>query len=171
MTDDQVCLAKIVGVHGIKGLVKVRSYTAYAEDFVSYGALSSVDGKKYTCEVKGISKDNLLVHIDGVDDRNKAEELRGTELYVSREILPAADDDEFYHVDLVGLEVRFENNKTRTAKITGIFNFGAGDVLEFAEEGKKPVMLPFVKKFVPVVDIKAGFVQVSEVDGLFDDEE
>ena len=107
MSDKKICLGKIVGVHGIRGEVKVKSYTELDKDLGSYGDLEDKNStQKFTLKVTGHSKDLLRVKIKGVDDRNKAETLIGTELYANRDVLPEVQtEDVFYEADLVGLEV------------------------------------------------------------------
>ena len=161
---DRVCLGKIVAAHGIKGEVKVKSFTSNPKDVCAYGKLSNKDGTRvFDAHVVGFSKELLRVKISGVDSRNEAEDLRGTELYVSRDVLPDLEKNTFYQTDLVGLKVVKENTNEQIGQVVGVFNFGAGDILEIKVEGMKQTqMLPFDDAFVPSVDIKNGFVVISD---------
>ena len=160
-TDGRVCLGVIVGAHGIRGEVKVRSFTEDANDIGAYGVLTDKSGQKsFSVKVVGRSKDDLRVKIEGCDDRNQAEALRGTELFVERCVLPETDDEEFYQTDLVGLEVKNESGEF-LGKVVAFYNFGAGDIVEI-KIGQKLEMLPFNKDFVPEVCINKGYIIVRE---------
>lgn len=160
-TDNRVCLGVIVGAHGIRGEVKVRSFTEFANDIEAYGMLTDKSGKKcFQVKVVGHSKDDLRVKIEGCDDRNQAEALRGTELYVERSVLPETEVDEFYQTDLIGLEAKTKSGKI-LGKVVAFYNFGAGDIIEI-KIGQKLEMLPFNKDFVPEVCINKGYIIVQE---------
>lgn len=160
-TDGRVCLGVIVGAHGIRGEVKVRSFTEDANDIGAYGVLTDKSGQKsFSVKVVGRSKDDLRVKIEECDDRNQAEALRGTELFVERCVLPETDDEEFYQTDLVGLEVKTESGEF-LGKVVAFYNFGAGDIVEI-KIGQKLEMLPFNKDFVPEVCINKGYIIVRE---------
>ena len=118
----------------------------------------------YQIKVTGHSKELLRVKIKGIDDRTSAERLRGTEFYVSRDVLPELDEDEYYLEDLVGLKVRLSEGGNDVGEVIGVYNFGAGDVLEVKEiSGGKRNMLPFTKAFVPEVNITEGYIIVESV--------
>ncbi|MFR8205920.1 MAG: ribosome maturation factor RimM [Alphaproteobacteria bacterium] len=105
--EERVCLGAVVGVHGIRGEVKVKSFTEIDRDLGKYGDLENEDAsRRFTVKVVGHSKDLLRVKIRGVDDRNTAETLIGTGLYISRTLLPELAEEEYYHADLIGLEAR-----------------------------------------------------------------
>ena len=162
--DERVCLGAIVGVHGIKGEVKVKSFTENDRDIDKYGSVTSKDGSKsFEIKVVGHSKELLRVKIKGVDDRTTAEALKGEEFYVCRSVLPdIKDEDEFYQADLVGLKVFEEENKSEVGVVCGIYNFGAGDILEIKiSNNKNSEMIPFTKQYVPVVNIKDGYIIVK----------
>ena len=160
-TCGRVCLGVIVGAHGIRGEVKVRSFTEHADDIDSYGALSDKSGQKsFIIKVVGRSKDDLRIKIEGCNDRNHAEALRGTELYVERSVLPETEDEEFYQADLIGLEAKTESGEV-FGKVVAFYNFGAGDIVEI-KAGQKLEMLPFNKDFVPEVCINKGYIIIRE---------
>lgn len=103
----RICLGAIVGVHGIKGEVKVKSFTESERNLERYGVLEDQHGRSWEVKVSGHSKELLRVKIKGIDDRNAAKELIGCRLYADRSALPELkSEDEFYQADLIGLEVR-----------------------------------------------------------------
>ena len=160
---DLVCLAKIVAAHGIRGEVKLKSFTSDVKDFASYGKLSNKDQTRFfEVKITGFAKELVRAKIKGVDTRNDAESLKGTELYISRDKLPALKNDTFYQTDLIGLKVLEKSNLKQIGEIVGIYNFGAGDILEIKLEGlKQTEMLPFNDEYVPTVDVEHGFVVVT----------
>ena len=170
---DRICLGKIVAAHGIRGEVKVKSFTSNLKDICAYGKLSNKDGTRvFDAHVVGFSKELLRVKIKGVDTRNMAEELRGTELYVSRDVLPDLERNTFYQTDLVGLKVFKKDSSKQIGQVVGVYNFGAGDILEIRLEGlKQTEMLPFNDEYVPVVDVKGGFIQVNSTTMVYMEDE
>ena len=166
MTDnreDRVCLGAIVGVHGIRGEVKVKSFTEYDVDIDQYGPLEDEPAsRKFDIKVVGHSKEILRVKIKGVDDRNMAETLVGCGLYVSRDKLPELEEEEFYHTDLIGLDVKVADTDEIIGKVLAIYNFGAGDLLDIKINGEKnSLMLPFTKLYVPEVNISDGYIIIA----------
>lgn len=161
--DEKICLGAIVGVHGIRGEVKVKSFTSIDSDIDKYGPLTNKEGKSFEIKVVGHSKELLRVKIKGVDDRNAAEALKGTEFYISRNALPEIkDEDEFYQADLIGLKVIEQDSNSEVGSICGFYNFGAGDILEIKLKSSKNMeMIPFNKQYVPVVNIKDGYIIVK----------
>ena len=161
----RVCLGAVVGVHGIKGEVKVKSFTEYAEDIGSYGPLEDKSGsRKFIVKVTGHSKELLRVKVKGIDDRDQAEALIGTELYIDRSALPELEaEDEFYQTDLIGLDVRLADGSS-VGEIVGIYNFGAGELLEIKSKSTGRLeMIPFSKAYVPEIDLEQGFIIVETV--------
>ena len=160
---ERICLGVIAGVHGIRGEVKVKSFTADDCDIDAYGTLENKDASKtFALKVIGRSKELLRCKIKGVDDRNVAESLIGTELYVNRNVLPELDDEEYYLADLIGLKVFEQSSENEVGTVAGVYNFGAGDILEIrVNSTNKLEMLPFTKEYVPVVKICDGYVKVS----------
>ncbi len=170
-TNNRICLGAIVGVHGIKGEVKVKSFTEDERALQNYGDVENKKGdKKYSVKIVGHSKELLRVKIKGVEDRNTAETLIGTELYVNRDVLPELGEEEFYHTDLIGLDVKENASGEVIGKVDAIYNFGAGDLIEirFSEGGSE--MLPFTKQYVPEIKIKDGYIIVKMIQFAPDDE-
>lgn len=173
MSEKRVCLGKIVGVHGIKGEVKVKSYTAVDKDIAAYGVLEDKAVKQqFSLKVTGHSKELLRVKVAGVEDRTTAEKLIGLELYAGRGTLPELKTAEvYYEADLVGLKVLNEE-KAEVAKVIGFYNFGAGDILEIKLQSGRSEMLPFNKGYVPEINLEEGFIIVASTGMVFlEDEE
>ncbi|MBO7605807.1 MAG: 16S rRNA processing protein RimM [Elusimicrobiaceae bacterium] len=160
---DLICLGKIVAAHGIKGEVKVKSFTSNPKDVCAYGKLSNKDKTRFfDLTFKGFAKELLRVKIKDIDTRNDSESLIGTELFISRDRLPDLEKDTFYLTDLEGLKVLDNKTDTQIGKIVGVYNFGAGDILEIKfDDAKQTEMLPFNDAYVPLVDVKNGFIKVT----------
>ena len=163
MTEDKrICIGAIVGVHGIKGEVKVKSFTEPDTNVDKYGAVENKSGsQKFELKVVGHSKELLRVKIKGVNDRTTAEALIGNGFYINREVLPELEDeDEFYEADLIGLEVRQDNQVIGT--VAGLYNFGAGEIIEIKLKSTgKLEMLPFTKAYVPDIKMSDGYMTVT----------
>lgn len=170
MTDDRVLLAEIVGVHGVRGLVKVKTFTEQPEAVVEYGPLRDKDGREIGLEIRGRHKAGLLAAIEGVADRDAARRLQGTRLFVPRAALPPLDgqEDEFYYADLVGLSVRLGEGED-VGEVASVQDFGAGDALEVRlRDSAETVIVPFTREMVPEVDMQEGFVVIDPPPGLLD---
>jgi 16S rRNA processing protein RimM len=154
-------MAVIGAAHGIKGELRVKTFTGDPLALGDYGPLYAKDGRAF--EIADIRPANtvVVVRFKNVKDRNAAEALAGTELFVDRSVLPDdGDDDEFYHTDLVGLAVK-DDTGAELGKVIAVHNFGADDILEVTIEGRKGVLIPFSQAAVPEVSIAGGFVQVD----------
>lgn len=167
---EPVTLGVIAGVHGVRGLVRVKSFTEDPDDLTAYGPLQDVAGKSYELEVTGRAKGMLLVRIAGIRDRNEAEALKGTELLIDRDRLPETAEDEFYHADLVGLRAETVAGEL-LGQVIAVQNFGAGDLLEIRREGsRETVFVPFSGQTVPEVDLDAGRLLIDPPAGLLEDD-
>lgn len=161
-----VCVGIIVGAHGVRGAVKVKSFTENAEDVAAYGPLSDQRGaRRFVLTPIGMARGNVLAAIEGIGDRNAAEALRGTRLYIDRDALPPAGDDEFYHADLIGMTAETVAGQN-LGTVRAVYNHGAGDVIELVLPGGAPVALPFTKAVVPVVDLAGQRLVIDPPDGL-----
>jgi 16S rRNA processing protein RimM len=165
-----VVVGRIGAAHGIKGEVRVKSFTAAPLDLTAYGPLTAGDGRCFTIRAArpaGASPDMLVVRFEGVDDRNTAERLNGIDLSVPRERLPEPGRDEFYHADLIGLDaVTLDGAPLGT--VIGVPNYGAGDLLEIAPSRGPTLLIPFTRAAVPEIDLAARRVVVDppvEVEG------
>ncbi len=159
-SDERVLLGRIAGAHGLKGEVKIATFTAEPEDVAAYGPLASADGS-VTFEIASLRHAGgsaVIARLRGVADRDAAERLRGTELFVPRTALPPADADEYYHSDLIGLSAISPDGEP-LGEIVAVHNFGAGDLLELRHlKGRQTQLIPFENAYVPKVDLEAGFI-------------
>ena len=143
----------------MRGLVKLKTFTEFVEDVVSYGSLLDEKGKAFDVEFRGVLKGTVLAQLSGVSDRNQAQEMRGTKLFVERACLPDLEEEgEFYVRDLVGLPVE-DSEGDSLGRVVAVHNFGAGDILEFGK-GKKTEMVSFTQSYVPEVDLEGRRVIV-----------
>jgi 16S rRNA processing protein RimM len=170
----QVCVARIGAAHGVRGAVKLWTFTEDPFAVTRYGPLSTKDGARsfevaHAREAKGF----LVATLKGVTSRNEAERLNGIELYVARENLPATEGDEYYHADLIGLAAVTTAGQA-LGKVIAIHNFGAGDIIEIAPAAGSTLLLPFSNEVVPTVDLAGGRVLIElpeEIEGDDPDEE
>lgn len=161
----RLLVGAIAAPHGVRGLVKVKSFTAEPADIAAYGPLSDESGRRrITLQVMSAASGGALIcRIDGIADRDAAEALRGLRLYVERAALPApAAAEEYYHADLIGLAATLADG-TAFGRVVAVQNYGAGDILEIERDGGTPrlVDLPFTRTVVPVVDIAGGRLVVD----------
>ena len=165
----RVCVGVVAGAHGVRGAVRIKSFTAEPADVARYGPLADESGQKeFTPHLIGLAKGVVLVKFPGIADRDAADALRGLRLYLSREALPAPEDEEYYHADLIGLDAMLGDG-TRIGQIQAVHDFGAGDCLEVVRPAGPPAMVPFTRAVVPVVDIAGGRVVIDPPPGLLED--
>ncbi len=156
-----VLLAVVLGAHGLEGEVRVKTFTETPEALARYGALHAKDGKAFhVASVRPTKNGEAVVKFEGVSGRLAAEQLKGLELFVDRGSLPAPDEDEFYHADLIGLIAEDEAGRV-IGTVRAIHNFGAGDVIEIARSDDDTVLLPFTHETVPRVDVKGARLVVA----------
>ncbi len=158
----RLCVGVITASHGVRGQVRVKSFTAAPEDIAAYVPLTDVSGRnEYCLQFVGKAKGVLLAKVEGVRDRDAAEALRGVELFVGRDQLPQIEDDEeFYYADLIGLSAVLPDGKPY-GMVKALHDFGAGHMIEFMLDGSGDVLLPFTKEVVPEIDLDAGWVLVE----------
>jgi 16S rRNA processing protein RimM len=157
----QVCVARIGAAHGVRGAVKLWTFTEDPLAVTRYGPLSTKDGARaFEVAHAREGKGHLVATLKGVTSRNEAERLNGLELYVAREKLPTTDEDEYYHADLIGLAAVTTADQS-LGKIVAIHNFGAGDIVEIAPPKGATLLLPFTNAVVPTVDIAGGRVVIE----------
>lgn len=173
--NERICIGKIVAAHGIRGEVKVQSQTKTPTDLDKFGDVENKDAsRKFSIKVLGMISSNVRVKIKGVDTRNEAEALIGTELYVARSALPELAEDEFYKGDIVGLKVCLRTPDNEIGTVVGFENFGAGEIIEIKLKGQKETeLLPFTRQYVPVINLESGYIIVSSATMIFaeDDDE
>ena len=163
-----ICIARIGAAHGVRGAVKLWTFTEDPLAVKHYGPLMTKDGARQF-EVTHVreARDHLVATLKGIATREDAERLNGIELYIAREKLPETDEDEYYHADLIGLAAVNAANEP-LGRVTAIHNFGAGDIIEIAPAAGATIMLPFSNAVVPTVDIASGRVVIElpeDIDG------
>ena len=167
MAQTRILVGQIGAAHGLKGEVKLISFTQEPLKIANYGPLE-IEGSKERLTITGIrqSKASVIARFEGIEDRTEAERLKGLKLYVARERLPPLDKDTYYHADLIGLEVRVVDK--RLGRVGGVSNFGAGDLLEVETAGKSDTLLiPFAEA---KVDLAKGVIEVELPEGFLESE-
>ena len=169
----RICVARIGAAHGVRGAVKLWTFTEDPFAVKEYGPLSTKDGaRQFELASVREAKDHLVVTFKDVATRDEAERLNGVELYIPREKLPATEDDEYYHADLIGLDAVTTADEP-LGRVVAIHNFGAGDLIEIAPPTGTTILLPFSNAVVPTVDISGGRVVIElpkEIEGDGDGE-
>lgn len=165
---ERICVGAIAGAFGVKGEVRLKSFTSVPEDIAQYAPLETEDGAmEFDIIVERVIKNGLAVRLTGIATREQADALRGVRLFVPRDRLPALPDDEFYHADLIGLPV-YDTGGTELGRVKAVHDHGAGDLLEIHGPGlKSTVLLPFTHEVVPTVDLAAGRIVADPPEGLF----
>jgi 16S rRNA processing protein RimM len=162
---ERICVAQIGGAHGLRGEVKLKSFTADPMAVRNYGPLTIEDGSaSFEIEALRLAKGHLVARFRGVGDRNAAQRLANLRLFVPRERLPPPGAGEFYHADLIGL-LAVTADGTEIGTVAAIHDFGAGDILELRPRaGGTNIMVPFTAAFVPSVDIAGGRIVVAPLE-------
>ncbi|MGO8908425.1 MAG: ribosome maturation factor RimM [Bradyrhizobium sp.] len=168
MSPSHICVARIGAAHGVRGAVKLWTFTEDPLAVKRYGRLATMDGARHF-EVASAreAKGHLVATLKGVTTREEAERLNGIELYIAREELPDTDENEYYHADLIGLAAVTTANEP-LGRVVAIHNFGAGDIIEIAPPSGTTILLPFSNAVVPTVDIAGGRVIIAlpeEIEG------
>lgn len=160
MADDRVLLGQVLGAHGLKGEVKVRTFTAEPGSLGAYGPVATEDERVLRIvSLRAAKSEEAIVTLAGIEDRTSAESLKGARLYVPRAALPTPQENEFYHADLVGLAVEDETGASR-GRVRSVQNFGAGDVLEIENANGEVAFVPFTKDAVPAIDLTGRRITV-----------
>ena len=160
----RICVGAIAGAQGVRGAVRIKSFTEDPAALADYTGLIDEQGRSVSLSVKEVRADLLIAGLDGVTDRDAAQALEGTRLYVTRDELPDLGDEQYYHADLVGLAVeRIDGEALGT--VEAVHDFGAGDILEIATPDGV-VMLPFTREAVPLVDMAKRRLVVDPPPGL-----
>ncbi len=161
-----ICVARIGAAHGVRGAVKLWTFTEDPLAVKAYGPLVTKDGaRQFEVTSAREAKGHLVATLKGVATREEAERLNGIELYVAREKLPDTDEDEYYHADLIGLAAVNAANEP-VGRVIAIHNFGAGDLIEIAPPSGPTMLLPFTNTVVPTVDVAGGRVVIEMPDEI-----
>ncbi|HEU0082376.1 MAG TPA: ribosome maturation factor RimM [Bradyrhizobium sp.] len=156
-----VCVARIGAPHGVRGAVKLWTFTGDPLAVKRYGPLATKDGaRRFELTHVREAKGHLVATLKGVVTREEAQRLNGIELYVARERLPATAADEYYHADLIGLAAVNAAGEP-IGRVIAIHNFGAGDIIEIAPLSGATMLLPFTNAVVPAVDLEQGRVVIE----------
>jgi 16S rRNA processing protein RimM len=163
-----ICVARIGAAHGVRGAVKLWTFTEDPFAVTAYGPLTTKDGaRQFEVATMREAKGHLVATLKGIATREEAERLNGIELYIAREKLPDTDEDEYYHADLIGLAAVTRADES-LGRVIAIHNFGAGDIIEIAPPKGTTMLLPFTNAVVPTVDLAGGRVVIElpdEIDG------
>src|ERR1700716_1823428 len=163
-----LCIARIGAAHGVRGAVKLWTFTEDPLAVKDYGPLVTKDGaRQFEVTHAREAKGHLVATLKGIATREDAERLNGVELYIAREKLPATGEDEYYHADLIGLAAVDAANEP-LGRVIAIHNFGAGDIIEIAPPSGATMLLPFTNAVVPSVDLAGGRVVIelpAEIEG------
>ena len=164
---DRICVGAFAGSFGVSGEVRLKSFCADPEAIATYGPLFTEDGSRsFTIKLTRPVAGGLGARVSGITTKEQADALKGVSLYVDRAALPSLPDDEYYHSDLIGLEVR-DTGGVLLGRVDAVHNHGAGDLLEISGGGRKQALLvPFTLAVVPTVDLAAGRVVIDLPEGL-----
>jgi 16S rRNA processing protein RimM len=164
----RICVARIGAAHGVRGAVKLWTFTEDPMAVKRYGPLTTKDGtRQFEVTHAREAKGHLVATLKGIASRDEAERLNGVELYIAREKLPATDADEYYHADLIGLAAVTSADEP-LGRVIAIHNFGAGDIIEIAPPDGASMLLPFTNAVVPIIDLSNGRVVIElpqEIEG------
>jgi len=166
MATDHICVGAFSGSYGVNGEVRLKSFCADPEAIADYSPLTTEDGKhSYAITITRSIKGALVAKVEGITNKEQAEDLKGIRLFASRDQLPALPDDEYYYADLIGLTV-LDTGGTVLGKVHAVQNHGASDLLEIMPSaGGNTILLPFTREVVPTVDLSAGRIIVDPPEG------
>ncbi len=166
----RICLGEKSTAHGVRGLVRIRIYGDDPQAFTAYGPLftSETGEKTVSIRMKNAANKFWLAEVEGVADRNAAELLRGTKLWIERDKLPdTKDDDEFYYEDLLGMNVHTAEDGD-VGTVVAVENFGASDLLEVKPPAGATFYVPFADEYIVEVNMKTNIITAIIPEGLRD---
>ena len=163
-----ICVGAIAGAFGVKGEVRLKSFTNSPEAIADYAPLYTESGDiQYDVVITGETKNGLSARMSGIISKEEADSLKGTKLYAPRDSFPELREDEYYHADLIGLSVQ-NLDGSHIGKVKSVLNHGASDLLEINTKiSKNTILVPFTRKIVPKVDIQNSLIIVDPPEGLF----
>jgi len=169
-SNTKICVGIILGPHGVRGQLRLGTYTEDPESIFDYAPLTDEKGVHvFDITVRGVGKDHYIISEKSCTSREEAEKLKGTKLYVDRAALPEEDDGEYYHADLIGLKAQ-DAQGADIGIVQDVHDYGAGAFLEIKPAHAKSFMLPFKDAFVPTVNLETGIVEVIIPEGWLADE-
>lgn len=165
---DLICVGAVAGSFGVRGEIRIKSFCAIPEEIFDYSPLSNEEGSQtYTLTLSRAIKNGFAARLSGVESKEEADAIKGLRLFIERARMPKLPDDEFYHADLIGLEV-YDTGGTLLGSVKAVLNHGASDLLELQGPGlKSTVLLPFTLAAVPTVDLEQGRIIADPPEGLF----
>ena len=166
---DRVIVGAIAGAFGVNGEVRLKSFCADPAAIADYTPLYTEDGRRFvTIVLTGQTKNALIARLDGISTKEEADALRNTTLLAERSVMPAPDEDEYYHADLIGLSV-VDTGGATLGTVKAVFETSGGDLLEIARPGlSETALLPFTRAIVPTVDLAARRIVADPPEGIFD---
>ena len=168
-SDNRICVGIVTGPHGLKGDVKLKSYPENPKDVAAFGPVTDKSGERqFDIRILSANQKGLVVELSGVRGREAAEAIRGTELYMVRDLLPELEEDEFYYSDLVGLVVE-DINGAAIGTVSLVDNYGAGEIIEVDLKDGGTEMYPMSREVVPTIDLKNGRVVINPPAEIFAD--
>jgi len=171
MSDRLILMGRILGAHGVKGLVKLASFAENPEDIARYGPLFDKAGERqWTIKLNGVMKNHFLAVFSDVTSKEQVDALKGTELYVPRSKLPKPKKGEYYYTDLMGLEARLADG-TIFGKVRDLQNYGAGDILFITRPTGPEELILFSPTTVPEVNVEEGYLVLDPPAIMEDDED
>lgn len=162
-----VCLGALAGAWGVQGAVRLKSFCAAPEAIGDYAPLVTADGRSFGVRLLRPLAGAFAARLTGIATREAAEALKGLRLYAPRSALPALEEDEFYHADLIGMEA-VDAGGAPFGRVRAVHDHGAGDLLEIARPGRAEIVLPFTREVVPTIDLAARRMVVDPPPGLTD---
>lgn len=167
MSDNHICVGVISGSYGVHGELRIKSFCAVPEDIETYSPLTDENGEReYRLAILRPITNGFSARLPEISNKEDADVLRGTKLFARREQLPSLPDDEFYHADLIGLEV-FDTGGVLLGRVKTVQNHGADDLLELQLAGTSTTtFLPFTKASIPTVDLATGRIVADPPDGI-----
>ncbi len=167
MKSDRICVGVVTGSFGVRGDARIKSFCAEPTAIADYGPLWSEDGTtKYALTITRPVKGGFAVRLSGITSKEQADASKGLKLFADRSALPSLPDDEFYHTDLIGLDV-YDTGGVKLGRINAVHDHGAGDLLEVGGTlFKGSILLPFTREAVPTVDLAAKRIVADPPDGL-----
>lgn len=168
MSDDLICLGAIAGAFGVRGEVRLKSFCAEPAAIVDYAPLVTEGGRSFDVQLTRVINNGLAVRLSGVSSKEAADALKGVQLFAPRDRLPTLDNDEYYHSDLIGMQV-LDTGGTTLGTVKNVLNHGAGDLLEVMTPNGI-AYLPFTLAAIPTVDLAGRRVIADPPEGVFDDD-
>ncbi len=171
---NMVLVARVTSAHGIRGLVKVQSFTSIPEDFANYSPLFDENGKEVDIKISGEAKGMFLAQVNGITTRNDAEDIKGLSIYANRDSLGDLEDGEFFLNDIVDLDIADSEGKIY-GTVEKVVNYGSCDLLQVKSKSNKTFLVPMIEEHVELIDfdnnkvIVHGVKQLMELGGIKDD--